>query len=98
MGGVRGKFFDLNHWIRVKELDAWVPKFLNKDHSSDDESSESEKGCKFDDQEHTNQNDDDDVDKVSESSCMKRNDFVLYTPGFTPNDEDSVSVKDPPND
>ncbi|GJX06599.1 hypothetical protein Tco_0194531 [Tanacetum coccineum] len=96
---VASKWGDLVVWEESEENSltyAWVPKFLNKDHSSDDESSESEKGCKFEDQEHTNQNDDDDVDKVSESSCMKRNDFVQETTLNVPNEE-SPQSKDPFN-
>ncbi|GJT96115.1 RNA-directed DNA polymerase, eukaryota [Tanacetum coccineum] len=58
----------LFHWISAKELDAWVPKYLNEDYSSDDESSELDEGC------------------------------PSHPPGFTPNDEDSGTVKDPLND
>nr|GEU43822.1 reverse transcriptase domain-containing protein [Tanacetum cinerariifolium] len=101
---LKGKF----RWIRAKELDARVPKFLNEEHSSDEESSESYEGCKFECHEHYNQNDDDDVDKVSKSSCMKENDFVPeaspnitndFVPEAVPNitNEESPQSKDPFN-
>ncbi|GKC17980.1 hypothetical protein Tco_1014762 [Tanacetum coccineum] len=82
------------HWLRAKELDAWVPKFLNEEYSSDEESSESGEGSKFEghlNQEHYNQNDDEDVDKVSESSCMKGNDFVTKADPNTANEESPQS-------
>ncbi|GJZ34271.1 hypothetical protein Tco_0580088 [Tanacetum coccineum] len=116
-------------------------EIINEKYSSDEESSESEEGSKFEghlNQKHYNQIDDEDVDKVLESSYMKGNDFVneaapntaneespqskdpfninellqkkkvhiqpskdsgpLHPPGFTPNEDKSVSVKDPPID
>ncbi|GKC73008.1 hypothetical protein Tco_1118891, partial [Tanacetum coccineum] len=55
------------HWIRAKELDAWVPKFLseNDDSSSNDELTDLDEGFNFKDKEHKNPNDDSDVDKAS---------------------------------
>ncbi|GJW25159.1 hypothetical protein Tco_0038970 [Tanacetum coccineum] len=62
------------HWIHAK----WVPKFLseNDDSSSNDELTDFDEGFNFEDKEHKNPNDDSDVDKDSESSCMQANDFV----------------------
>ncbi|GJX53859.1 ribonuclease H-like domain-containing protein [Tanacetum coccineum] len=96
------------HWICAKELDAWVPKFHNDNYSSDDESSESDEGCMFRDQEHNNQNDDGDVDKLLQkknvSIPLSKDSGLTYPPGFTPvsknlnNGEDSDSVKDSAKD
>ncbi|GJS35527.1 RNA-directed DNA polymerase, eukaryota [Tanacetum coccineum] len=72
------------NWIRGRELDAWVPKFLNEEYSSDEESSESEDGCKFEGQKHYNQNDDDDVDKLfpnntNENRPQTKDPFNIYS-------------------
>ncbi|GJU97813.1 RNA-directed DNA polymerase, eukaryota [Tanacetum coccineum] len=66
---------------------------------SEEKSSKSEEGSKFEghlNQEHYNQIDDEDVDKVSESSCMKGNDFVNEAAPNTANEE-SPQSKDPFN-
>ncbi|GJX02527.1 RNA-directed DNA polymerase, eukaryota [Tanacetum coccineum] len=69
---LRGKVY----WVRAKELDAWNPQFLgeNPDNSSsDDESSVNDKGRKYGDNDHQNTIEDNKVDRVSESSCMREN-------------------------
>ncbi|GJU08325.1 RNA-directed DNA polymerase, eukaryota [Tanacetum coccineum] len=83
---VKGKIY----WICVKELEAWAPEFNNKfceNLSSDEESMEDEE---FNSQKV------DDIDHISESSCMKecneqqapktdaRKSDPSYPPGFTP--------------
>ncbi|GJW86033.1 hypothetical protein Tco_0159178 [Tanacetum coccineum] len=58
------------YWIRVKELDAWFPNFQEDDQddlSSDGESQEGDVANKAD-------NNESDVDRVSESSFMHEND------------------------
>ncbi|GJT19173.1 putative ribonuclease H-like domain-containing protein [Tanacetum coccineum] len=66
------------HWIRAKELHAWIPNFVSaKDsYNSDDEPDAPDEEHKFGDNEFEKPNDDSDVEKVSESSCMHGNDFV----------------------
>ncbi|GKF96705.1 hypothetical protein Tco_0292526 [Tanacetum coccineum] len=61
---IQGKVY----WIRVKELDAWFPNFQD-DLSSDGESQEGDVANKAD-------NNESDVDRVSESSFMHENDTV----------------------
>ncbi|GJS28367.1 RNA-directed DNA polymerase, eukaryota [Tanacetum coccineum] len=63
---IQGKVY----WIRVKELDAWFPNFQEDDQddlSSDGESQEGDVANKAD-------NNESDVDRVSESSFMHEND------------------------
>ncbi|GJS58640.1 RNA-directed DNA polymerase, eukaryota [Tanacetum coccineum] len=63
---IQGKVY----WIRVKELDAWFPNFQEDDQddlSSDGESQEGDVANKTD-------NNESDVDRVSESSFMHEND------------------------
>nr|GEY00804.1 RNA-directed DNA polymerase, eukaryota [Tanacetum cinerariifolium] len=71
---VKGKVF----WIRAKELDAWIPKFLsdNDDSSSDNNSTIPEEGSKLGDFENEIPNIDSDVEHVSESNCMCRNEYT----------------------
>ncbi|GJS55826.1 hypothetical protein Tco_0629188 [Tanacetum coccineum] len=71
---VKGKVF----WIRIKELDAWIPKFLsdNNDSSSDTNSTVHEEGCKPGDYENEIPNIDSDVEQVSDTSCMHGNDYA----------------------
>ncbi|GKE05812.1 RNA-directed DNA polymerase, eukaryota [Tanacetum coccineum] len=60
---VKGRIY----WLRVKELEAWTPEFNNEfceNSSSDEESVEDEE---------INSLKVDDIDHVSESSCMKEN-------------------------
>ncbi|GKA91191.1 RNA-directed DNA polymerase, eukaryota [Tanacetum coccineum] len=67
------------YWIRAKEMDAWVPKFLSEDdnYSSDDEeSNDFDRGRKVGDMEFNKPNDETDVEKVSESSFMNENNIV----------------------
>ncbi|GKD87353.1 RNA-directed DNA polymerase, eukaryota, partial [Tanacetum coccineum] len=66
------------HWIRAKELHAWIPNFVSaKDsYNSDDEPDAPDEEHKFGDNEFEKPNDDSHVEKVSESSCMHGNDFV----------------------
>ncbi|GKB37452.1 RNA-directed DNA polymerase, eukaryota [Tanacetum coccineum] len=69
---LRGKVY----WVRAKELDAWNPKLLGENldnSSSDDESSVNDKGRKYGDNDHQNTIEDNEVDRVSESSCMHEN-------------------------
>nr|GEV63397.1 RNA-directed DNA polymerase, eukaryota, reverse transcriptase zinc-binding domain protein [Tanacetum cinerariifolium] len=93
------------YWLRAKELDAWVPKFLSEeecDSSEDGESDDFGKGRNFGDMEfdNSNSNAESDVEKVSESSCMRETNSAqkkvvtpqpnesdpTYPPGFTPNE------------
>ncbi|GJW95740.1 RNA-directed DNA polymerase, eukaryota [Tanacetum coccineum] len=65
---IQGKVY----WIRVKELDAWFPNFQEDDQddlSSDGESQEGDVANKAD-------NNESDVDRVSESSFMHENDIA----------------------
>ncbi|GKB43987.1 RNA-directed DNA polymerase, eukaryota [Tanacetum coccineum] len=67
---LRGKVY----WVRAKELDAWTPKFLGdnlESSSSDDESTDNDEGRKYEEKEHENINEDNEVDRVSESRCMR---------------------------
>ncbi|GJR17111.1 RNA-directed DNA polymerase, eukaryota [Tanacetum coccineum] len=91
---IQGKVY----WIRVKELDAWFPNFQEDDQddlSSDGESQEGDVANKAD-------NNESDVDRVSESSfmhendtahkdansCKKESDEPKFPPGFTPDNND----------
>ncbi|GJX99894.1 RNA-directed DNA polymerase, eukaryota [Tanacetum coccineum] len=90
------------YWIRVKELDAWVPNFFyDKDNYSFDGSYESDEGSKFEEKDIGNSKrvSDAEVDKVSEISFMQENDL---DEGNEPNskkggniskERDSTSVK-----
>ncbi|GKD49401.1 RNA-directed DNA polymerase, eukaryota [Tanacetum coccineum] len=67
------------YWIRAKELDAWVLKFLSDkidDYSSYDESNDVDEGGNSEDKEFEKSIDDNDIDRFSESSCMRGDDFV----------------------
>ncbi|GJX10408.1 hypothetical protein Tco_0200267 [Tanacetum coccineum] len=72
------------NYIRARELDAWVPKFLNEEYFSDEESSESEDGCKKEN------------DFVPEAAPNITNDFVLEDAHNITNEE-SPQSKDPFN-
>ncbi|GJU56447.1 RNA-directed DNA polymerase, eukaryota [Tanacetum coccineum] len=81
------------HWIRAKELDAWVPKFLSEEDSdssdsSDEDSNDYDGGGKFGDMEIINSNDESDVEKVSESSYDSDPTHPL---GFTPENENHIA-------
>ncbi|GKD23493.1 hypothetical protein Tco_1225196, partial [Tanacetum coccineum] len=92
-------------WLRAKELDAWVPKFLSEeecDSSEDGKLDDFGKGRYFGDMEfdYSNSNAESDVEKVSESSCMRETNSAqkevvtpqpnesdpTYPPGFTSNE------------
>ncbi|GKC30997.1 RNA-directed DNA polymerase, eukaryota [Tanacetum coccineum] len=93
---VQGNVF----WIRVKELDAWVPDF--KDDNNDDLCSDEEEP------KANNIDETSDVDRVSESSFMQEMDHVIdsvrvdstrseepkYPPGFTPSFNDQEKIGD----
>nr|GEX28845.1 RNA-directed DNA polymerase, eukaryota [Tanacetum cinerariifolium] len=67
------------YWIRVKELDAWFPNFLEDDQddlSSDEESQEGDVANKDD-------NNESDVDRESESNFMQKNDTAHKDEGNT---------------
>ncbi|GJX79947.1 RNA-directed DNA polymerase, eukaryota, partial [Tanacetum coccineum] len=99
---VKGKVF----WIRIKELDAWIPKFLsdNNDSSSDTNSTVHEEGCKLGDYENEIRNVDSDVEQLlqqKKENLPQSKDFdPTHPPGFTPdihnknNEEGSNSLKD----
>ncbi|GJZ72418.1 RNA-directed DNA polymerase, eukaryota [Tanacetum coccineum] len=69
------------HWIHVKELEAWSPKFIKKDDdysSSDEDSAGDENEHKTDVNENEFELEDDkEVERVSESSCMHVDDNVI---------------------
>ncbi|GJX22165.1 hypothetical protein Tco_0226610 [Tanacetum coccineum] len=85
------------YWIRVKELDAWTPKFsndLNDNSSSDGEFKDDEveltsrkKGsdCEFDKETE--------IEQVSESSCMNNKDDVYENHGSSK--EQKTNSEDP---
>ncbi|GJR32203.1 RNA-directed DNA polymerase, eukaryota [Tanacetum coccineum] len=89
------------HWLRAKELDAWVPKFLSEeecDSSEDGESDDFGKGCYFGDMEfdYSNSNAKSDVEKVSESSCMRETNSAQVKIPITSR-EDTPQSTDPFN-
>lgn len=56
------------YWIRAKELDPWVPKFISDkidDYSSDDESNDVDEGGNCRDKEFEKDVEDNDIDRVS---------------------------------
>ncbi|GKA36224.1 hypothetical protein Tco_0722715 [Tanacetum coccineum] len=59
-------------------MDAWVPKFLSESdlYSSNDDTTDLDEGCQKSVKEHTNTHDDNEVERVSESSCMQDNNFI----------------------
>ncbi|GJY98462.1 RNA-directed DNA polymerase, eukaryota [Tanacetum coccineum] len=62
------------HWIRVKEIEAWSPKFIEEENSdSEEEESEGEEEEHFSETKvnDLNHDKDNDLDHVSESSCMR---------------------------
>nr|GEW56594.1 RNA-directed DNA polymerase, eukaryota [Tanacetum cinerariifolium] len=97
---IQGKVY----WIRVKELDAWFSNFQEDDQddlSSDGESQEGDVANKAD-------NNESDVDRVSESCFMhktklltkmstvakKESDEPKFLPGFTPDNNDQEKTVD----
>lgn len=60
------------HWIRAKELDAWVPKFLSDSDNSSSEGGfyDSEKESKVDQEEFNSEQGDEEVEHVSETTGM----------------------------
>nr|GEW52185.1 RNA-directed DNA polymerase, eukaryota [Tanacetum cinerariifolium] len=89
------------HWLRAKELDAWVPKFLSEeecDSSKDGESDDFGKGRNFGDMEFDNakSNAESDVEKVSESSCMRETNSAQVKIPITSH-EDTPQSTDPFN-
>nr|GEY61530.1 hypothetical protein [Tanacetum cinerariifolium] len=66
------------HWIRAKELDAWVPKFLSESdlYSLDADTTDLDEGCQKSVKEHMNILNDNEIEMVSESSCMQDNNFI----------------------
>nr|GEZ11667.1 RNA-directed DNA polymerase, eukaryota [Tanacetum cinerariifolium] len=94
---IKGKI----HWLRAKELDAWVPTFLFKeecDSTEDGESDDFGKGRNFGDMEfdNSNSNAESDVEKVSESSCMRETNFAQVKIPITSR-EDTPQSTDPFN-
>nr|GEU83829.1 RNA-directed DNA polymerase, eukaryota [Tanacetum cinerariifolium] len=66
------------YWIRVKELDAWVPKFLSdNDNFSYNGFYESDEGSKFDEKEIGS-------NKEERYTSIKGISNPIYPPGFTP--------------
>nr|GEX74082.1 RNA-directed DNA polymerase, eukaryota [Tanacetum cinerariifolium] len=67
------------HWLRAKELDAWVPKFLSIeecDSSDDDESNDFNRDRKPTDMEFDNPIAESDVERVLESSFIRDNNLA----------------------
>ncbi|GJY64666.1 RNA-directed DNA polymerase, eukaryota [Tanacetum coccineum] len=99
---VKGKVL----WIRAKELDAWIPKFLsdNDDSSSDNHSTVLDEGCKLGDYENEIRNVDSDVEQLlqrKKENLPQSKDFdPTHLSGFTldihnkNNEEGSNSLKD----
>nr|GEU90336.1 RNA-directed DNA polymerase, eukaryota [Tanacetum cinerariifolium] len=86
---IKGKVY----WIRVKELDAWFSKFQEDDQddlSSDGESQEGDIANKAD-------NNESDVDRVSESSFMHKNDTAHKDVNSCKNGEVGSHSEDPFN-
>ncbi|GKA50751.1 hypothetical protein Tco_0743824 [Tanacetum coccineum] len=63
------------HWLRAKEFDAWVPKFLNEEYSSDEESSESDEGSKFEGNDFVTKAD---PNTANEESPQSKDPFNIY--------------------
>ncbi|GJT58024.1 hypothetical protein Tco_0993078 [Tanacetum coccineum] len=85
------------HWVRAKELDAWIPKLISDeecDSSDDDESTDSDKILSPTVMEFDNSIAESDVEKVSESSFSKENNFVQEETQ-KPNCEDPPQSSDP---
>nr|GEZ18611.1 hypothetical protein [Tanacetum cinerariifolium] len=85
------------HWLRAKELDAWIPKFFFEEecNSSDkDASNDFDKVRTPADMEFDNSTTESDVERVLESSFMKEYNFV-YEEAQKPNCEDTSQFSDP---
>nr|GEV72269.1 RNA-directed DNA polymerase, eukaryota [Tanacetum cinerariifolium] len=83
------------HWIRAKELDAWVSKFLSEDDSnssdsSDEDSNNFDGGSKFGDMEFINPNDESDAEKKVISLHVDDSD-PTHPPGFTPENKNHIA-------
>ncbi|GKD36139.1 RNA-directed DNA polymerase, eukaryota, nucleotide-binding alpha-beta plait domain protein, partial [Tanacetum coccineum] len=70
---IKGKVY----WIRAKELDAWVPKFISDSDGGSSEGGfyESNEESKFENKDFDNVKGDSDVEKVSKTSGMQENEL-----------------------
>ncbi|GKE48036.1 hypothetical protein Tco_1479294, partial [Tanacetum coccineum] len=92
---VKGKIF----WILAKELETWSPKFKeanDDDSSSEDESVDEEKENKSENIENDFElENDNDLDHVSESSCMHENENDLVSKNVSKGTNHSNKSDDP---
>nr|GEX10852.1 RNA-directed DNA polymerase, eukaryota, nucleotide-binding alpha-beta plait domain protein [Tanacetum cinerariifolium] len=83
------------HWVRAKEMKGWDPLLRNEDYassSSDEENKQENEGSRNGEKYES----DNEVDKVSESSCMQ-GDALFYDNDNNKSKESNVQSEDPFN-